>query len=291
MREGAAALTRRDDYLNRLSPFDRQVRLKTDRDVSPDEFTAFISTHVRPWTDEEVERLTALLQELAEKLRPWKLNLPPVIQLVKTSGREEAGAAYCRGAAIVLPQNLVDNRRGNIKKILPHEVFHILSSHNPKLRRRLYAIIGFRPSNEVSLPEALRARRITNPDAPLNNYYITADDGSEWMPVLVSKSDRYDPAAGGSLFTYLDFKLMQLAGDAEHRRPAMKDGMPILVEPSALPDYARQIGDNTKYIIHPEEILADNFVHLVDGRSDLPNPEIVDQMGQVLRAESRSRRE
>ncbi len=286
VREGAAALARRDDYLDRLSPFDRQVRLKTDRDVSPDEFAAFVSSHVRPWTDEEIARLTTLLEELAGKLRPWKLKLPPVILLIKTTGQEEGGAAYCRGAAIVLPQNMVDNRRGDIKKILPHEVFHVLSSHNPELRRRLYAIIGFRPSNEVQLPEPLRARKITNPDAPLNNYYITADGGTtEWMPVLISKSARYDPARGGSLFSYLDFKLMQLADDAGIRRPALKDGKPILVEPLDVPDYGRQIGQNTKYIIHPEEILADNFVHLVDGRIDLPTPRIVEEMGGVLQGD------
>ena len=49
-----------------------------------------------------------------------------------------------------------------------------------------------------------------------------------------------------------------------------------------MPGYAAQIGDNTKYIIHPEEILADNFVFLLDGRIDLPTPRVVEAMGNVL---------
>ena len=34
---------------------------------------------------------------------------------------------------------------------------------------------------------------------------------------------------------------------------------PVLLDPEDLPDYHRRIGRNTNYIIHPDEILADNF--------------------------------
>jgi hypothetical protein len=286
--EGIAALTRRDDYIRQLSPFDRQVRLRTDRDVSEQEFLGFTAGHVRPWTADEIARLTPMLEALGEKLRPWKLPLPPEILLVKTSGEEEGRAAYCRGNAIVLPQNMLDQQPSRLPKILPHEVFHVLSSHNPELRKKLYATIGFQPTGEVQFPEALRPRKITNPDAPLNNYAITTESPAGpvvWMPVLISKSARYDAARGGNLFNYLDFKLMQLQRDGDTCRPALRDGQPVLVEPSSVPGYAQQIGDNTKYIIHPEEVLADNFVFLLGGRIDLPTPRIVEAMGNVLQGE------
>jgi hypothetical protein len=51
-----------------------------------------------------------------------------------------------------------------------------------------------------------------------------------------------------------------------------------------VPGYDAQIGANTKYVIHPEEILADNFVFLVDGRIDLPTPRVVEAMGRILQA-------
>ncbi len=167
--------------------------MRTDRDVSEQEFLGFIAGHVRPWTAAEIARLTPMLEALGEKLRPWKLPLPPEILLVKTSGEEEGRAAYCRGNAIVLPRNMLDQQPSRLPKILPHEVFHVLSSHNPELRKKLYATIGFRPTGEVQLPEALRPRKITNPDAPLNNFAITIESPSgpvEWMPVLISKSAR-----------------------------------------------------------------------------------------------------
>ena len=56
----------------------------------------------------------------------------------------------------------------------------------------------------------------------------------------------------------------------------------MLLDPDDVPGYHEQIGRNTRYIIHPEEILADNFVFLLDGRIDLPTPRVVEQMGKVL---------
>ena len=286
VREGIAAITRVDDYIRQLSPFDRQARLKTDRVVSEQEFLAFVAQNVMPWQDDEIRRLTMLFEAVREKIGPWKLNLPPVILLVKTSGQEEGGAAYCRGPAIVLSQNMLSGLPDRLKIVLPHELFHVLSSHNPALREALYETIGFKACNEVPLPPGLRDAKITNPDAPVNNHYITCNLNGrdvELMPVLLSKTTRYDSQRGGTMFSYLDFKLMVLATDDDGtRRPAIADGRPTLLDPATVPGYHEQIGRNTKYIIHPEEVLADNFVFLLDGRIDLPSPRVVERMGRVL---------
>ncbi len=195
--EGIAAVTKRDDYIRQLSPFDRQVRPQTDQPVSEAQFLEFTAGHVLPWTEADVARLTPLVREMAAKIKPWNLPLPPVVLLVKTDGLEEGRAAYCRGPAIILPRNMVEGSTAKLATILPHELFHVLSNQNPALRKTLYATIGFQPCNEVALPESLAARKITNPDAPLNNHYITVtQDGKplELMPVLFSKSPRYEAA-------------------------------------------------------------------------------------------------
>lgn len=288
VRAGVEALTRRDDYITGMSPFDRQVRPRTDHDVSEEEFLAFVAGHVMPWTDEDVHKLTPLVEDLARKASPWKLKLPSVVLLVKTTGREEGGAAYCRGPAIVLPQNMIGGSTARLAKILPHELFHVLSSHHSELRDALYATIGFRPSNEVQLPEPLRSRKISNPDAPVIRHTISvAQDGRqmEIVPVLYSNAPRYDAARGGNLFSYLTFKLMQVENSGGQWRPVLVDGNPVLYDPADVPGFHEQVGRNTRYIIHPEEILADNFVFLLDGRIDLPTPRIIEQMGNVLQAE------
>jgi hypothetical protein len=60
-------------------------------------------------------------------------------------------------------------------------------------------------------------------------------------------------------------------------------GDPILLDPKQTPSFHQQIGSNTKYILHPDEILADNFMHLMMQKPDLPNPEIVNEMAEQLK--------
>ena len=187
--EGVAAITARDDYIQRLSPFDRQVRPQTDRAVSEEEFLAFLAQHVIPWTDQDIARIRPIVADIARQIEPYELPLPSVILLVKTTGGEEARAAYCRGPAIVLPQNIVSG--GRLAQILPHELFHVLSNQNPDLRRALYATIGFEPTDEVSLPDTLAPRKITNPDAPRNDSFVTVTHNGqqiELMPVLYANA-------------------------------------------------------------------------------------------------------
>lgn len=203
--EGVAALAVRDDYIQQLSPFDLQVRTRTPQPVSEEEFVAFLGKHVIPWTDRDVETLRPLVADVARKIAPWKLPLPSVILLVKTTGGEEGAAAYCRGPAIILPRNMVEGSTARLANIFPHELFHVLSNQNPDLRKALYATIGFQPCNEVALPPSLAELKITNPDAPRNNHYITvAQNGqpTELMPVLVAKMP-FNAASGGNLFSYL----------------------------------------------------------------------------------------
>lgn len=275
-----------DRFLESLSPFDRQARVETDRAVSPDEFVTFVREHAREWTAEEREKLTAVAARLREKLAAFHLPFPPAVWLIKTTGREEGGAAYCRRHAVVLPASKLAGESTSLERLLTHELFHILSSHQPRLRQRAYAFIGFDSISPPTLPPAWSARRITNPDAPRLDAVIHVNHAGERLsttPLLYSSQPAFDPQRGGPFFKYLEFRLLVLENVGQSWQPRMRDGLPWLLDPSAVPDYGRQIGNNTKYILHPDEILADNFVHLVHRTPDLPNPEIVARLGELLR--------
>ncbi len=289
--EGAAALRVRDDYIQQLSPFDLQVRTRTPQPVSEEQFVTFLAQHVLPWTERDIAALRPLVEDLARKIAPWKLPLPGVILLVKTTGGEEGAAAYCRGPAIILPRNMIEGSQTRLASIFPHELFHVLSNQNPDLRQALYATIGFEPCNEVPLPTPLAALKITNPDAPRNNHYITVTQEGrtmELMPVLIAKSP-FNPTSGGNLFSYLQFRLMELENVDGRRQARIVNGQPVLHDPDAVPDYHEQIGRNTKYIIHPEEVLADNFVYLINGRQELASPRVVAGMAEVFKAAAAER--
>jgi len=283
--EGIRTLTERDRFVASFSPFDRQVRVRSDKEVPEDVYLEFVGKQVVAWEAEQIEKLSPIVATVRRKLAPFKLDFPPAVLLVQTTGREESGAAYCRGNAVVLPRNMTQRAGKSLERILTHELFHILSSHNPELRKRLYAIVGFSPCTEIQLPASLRARKITNPDAPVCEHYMEVQHGDSPVkvaPILFSSRKRYDASRGGSLFQYLTFRLMVVEQDGDKWMSVEKNGEPVLLEAGDVPTFSEKIGRNTSYIIHPEEVLAENFVLVVNNKTDVPTPRIVAEMRNVL---------
>ena len=182
---------------------------------------------------------------------------------------------------------MIRQKENGLRRLLAHELFHVISTQNPELRRDLYAIIGFTMVKPIALPAALRDRVITNPDAPQLDAVIALKlaDGEQIsaVPILVAKVDKFDPAAGKSLFELMQFKLLVVAKHDDQWQAVEQDGQPRLLEPRGLRVLCEQIGKNTGYIIHPDEILADNFAHLVMQSDKLPTPAIVDKMHARLK--------
>lgn len=286
--EGRKILTTRDDFVVRLSPFDRAARVGTDKDVSEEEYFRFVSGNVLPWTPQDKAVVESAWSALEPKLEQMALPLPQKIILIETTGREEGGAEYTRANAIVLPQSSLDaSHRDSVEAILAHELFHVLSRADPELRDKLYAAIGFQPCGEVAFPAELASRKITNPDAPKNDHCIRVQtsQGAVWaVPILFSRTSRYDAAKGGPFFDYLEFKLLvvQRTGSSATARATYDVAHPVLLDVNQVSGFYEQVGRNTDYIIHPEEILADNFKLLLLGRTNVPSPQILRKMAAIL---------
>jgi len=278
--EDREILTRRDDFIRALSPFDRAVRLKMRRAVPERELLAHISKQVLPFSEKERERLKAAFRSLREKTSGFRYQLPSTITIIKTTGNEEAGAAYCRGNAIVFPANMLNGP--GLERTALHELFHIVTRNNPDLRKSLYGVLGFLPCNEIEVPEELKEIKITNPDAARNNFYIELEYSGRKVPVipiLLSSSKTYE---GGNLFRYLRLKFLVLGKKGSRWMPLYRDGKAWLLEGEVMPSYLARIGSNTSYIIHPEETLAENFVLLVNRAEGVPTPRILQEMRNLL---------
>src|SRR4030042_3306204 len=104
---GREILGQKDDFVGRMSPFDRAARMKTDQAVSEKQYLAFVAGEVLPWNEDERTRLETGLQGVERGLMGLALALPETVCLIKTTGNEEGGAAYTRGHAIVLPRSLL----------------------------------------------------------------------------------------------------------------------------------------------------------------------------------------
>jgi hypothetical protein len=268
-----------DGFTQATGDLERRLRLKSAEAVAEAELLKYASEQTTDWTEVESERIGKAVEACREHLAQWKLPLPKKIPLIKTNGRDEGGAAYTRREAVILPQSMLGSG-ASLEPLLLHELFHVLSRPNPELRRELYAIVGFEPCGQGKFPEELERRKITNPDAPTYDYAITLEiEGvaGKYVPIILTREA--DPQHGFSIQS-LDFKLLQIESDGEHWQPLLKDEQPVLL-PINTPAYEARIGRNTQYTIHPEEVLADNFMLLMQGKT-VPSPEILEKLGAVL---------
>lgn len=280
-------LTAPDDFLRSLSPFDRSVRLKTQRPVSDAEFLTHVAGSVRDWTEPEKRRVKEVFDGLPPALWSLQTPLPETILFIKTTGDEEGRAPYTRRNAIVFAQGFVDTVERR-RSLLVHELFHILLRAHPGLRERLYASIGFLSCPAPALPAGLADRRITNPDGPRNDHCIrvTVDGEPVWaVPVIYSRSAAYEAASGGELRDYLQVGLLLAGRDGPQGGPGplRRGEEPRVVDMVKRPaGYLAQVGSNTTYDFHPEEILAENFAQIVLGQTDVPSPEVHQRMARLL---------
>jgi hypothetical protein len=278
--EAAEILTRKDDFIQRLSAFDRAARMKTDRTVSAEEFLAFVKASASSWTDAEKGKVEAAINQIRPALEALSLPLPKTIALLKTTGTEEGHAFYTRDTAIVFPEaQLSATNAPPLKRTIAHELFHILSRENPAMREAFYQAIGFTPCPEVQLPAPLQPRKITNPDAPRNDHCIPLRvDGREVaaVPILLSATEKYDTQRRGEFFSYMQLQFLTL----ESRSGDLSGGE--VVPPSRVSGFFEQVGRNTDYVIHPEEILAENFALLILNEQKVASPAILQRMREIL---------
>jgi hypothetical protein len=283
--ESRLLLGTRDAFVAAMGAYDRSARTGRRGAVTEAEFLEYAAAQALDWQPADVARLTQSLAKISTQLRRLKLPLPKQVWLVKTTGREEAETPYTRGHAIVLPQQYLTVAVAEIERVLIHELFHVISRHIPERRDVLYSIVGFLDCGPLTWPPELESRRITNPDAPDNTYCITLKRNGApltFYPVLFAKEDAYDPALPGTFIERMVFQLLAVMGSGVTWTPGRAGKSLVLLDPADVPEYFTAIGMNTRYIIHPEEILADNFISLVRNERNVRTPQVLDELEWIL---------
>src|SRR4030095_244472 len=119
-----------------------------------------------------------------------------------------------------------------------------------------------------------------------NRVQVKGED--RWaVPILYSSSERYDEGKGGDFFDYLRFELLLLDDQSSgaNGSPSHDSKNPTSVPVNRVAGFFEKVGRNTSYIIHPEEILAENFTILILGSNKTPSPEIISKMRSILAEE------
>jgi hypothetical protein len=156
-----------------------------------------------------------------------------------------------------------------------HELFHVYSRLNPGKRTELYQLIGFTSLgyDQLELPKKLSERVLHNPDGAdfAQKISLKLEDGStiQAVPIIYANEAGYNQAKK-AFFAYLEFNLFEIKEGKKGKWTVQvaRDGYSSTLNLRELPDFFRQIRNNTGYIIHPDEILADNFTFVMQKQTN-----------------------
>ena len=279
---GRALLMQDDEWMAATSDFQRRAVMNSAVPVTLDGFRRWNGEAVQPWTAAQRARWSEALARIAPGMAALRIPLPREVWLVASNGQESAGAPYTRGNAVVLTGR--SGPPGYDAMLMAHELWHVAARHAPPLASRLYAEIGFEPMAELSFPAAWAPVRIANPDAPGNRHAmrLPLPGRTAWVtPVLVAARTALQP--GESFFSVTDVRLLEVepgAGGAA-TQAVLRNGEPAWHPARSTPEYLKQLGGNTGYVIHYEEAMADNVALLATGVPPR-NPELLARIKAAL---------
>lgn len=270
----------KDGFFENITPLDMSIQMKfslngtESRDVLLESYRSFLQTEVVDFSEDEKTFLKKVMLRAMNLCNSMSANLVPgPVRLIKTRGNHYGdGAFYTREKCIVIPDSDLDHlNEDKFLAILLHELSHIINRYTPELRDQLYHTIGFEKiiSNEEQLmiPEPLKSHLLSNPDGLQMQYAIrlAKPDGTLFwaLPLIHCPYDHYS-ADVNLFFGHLKFELFELDQKANGRFEVVtnQEGQSTL-HIQEFQDFFEKIGDNTQYIIHPDEIIAENFYMMI----------------------------
>jgi hypothetical protein len=278
--EGKQLIEQHDSYTNILTKFDLQAKVKTTEEVNVLGYIENAKKYIYNWQYHEIEYLKKVIANTENKIKEINFNfeLPDKIFLIKSAMHEEGNAnGFTRSNFIVLNFNSLSLH------LFEHELFHIISRYNADKIEKAYNILGFNKCNEVEIPKEIIDFKITNPDAPFNNYYISVkycDANVEAIMLLYSKTHY----SGGRFFKYVNKGLMLIEGETNNKKAILENGTPKIIDYKDATDLYDQIGKNTSYNIHQEEVSADHFIMALNRETNLPNQNLIIELTKVLQS-------
>jgi len=256
-----------EGYFDKIRVLDMQIQMNStsrgDRNTLLKDYKKHLQSSVMEWKPDEQQFVANIMKkafDLVKKVSP-KAFPDEIIMIKNNMNHYGEGVFYTREKAIVIPLNTLEMKdSADFLKTMIHEVFHIYSRYNTAKRDELYKKIGYSKIAPPKIPAILERRILLNPDGVDFNYQInvkrkTTGQGIIAMPIIFSKMLNFSPDKT-DFFDYLQFYLFEVSnGEVQVTRNGDST-----VRIKNITDFYEKIGTNTQYIIHPDEVLADNFV-------------------------------
>lgn len=274
-----AAITKdeKENFFYLVTPLDMSIQMKKNFDASTprkeivEGYKSFLKTDVLDFTKDEMEYVNEIFKEayeMSNKVSPT--IFPKEIKLIKTHANHYGqGAYYTRENCIIIPKDELDlrNKEGFLETMF-HEISHIYTRYRPKKQKALYKLIGFSNIGNMSnllIKDELKSRILLNPDGVNFAYHIELNEKSgrpySAIPIIKSNETQYIDSKN-DFFEYIDFSLYKI--NIQHAVKVQTDATGnTTINMDNVPDFFEKITTNTGYIIHPDEIIADNFMYIM----------------------------
>lgn len=280
---GAAYLTKDpvDGFFDLVNPIDIAIQLKDssmnmeDRSAALDDYRKSFYNEVLSPTEEEKAKLHKIFDELFENCNNLNPSLlPDTIRLIVVKGDHYGSSTfYTRGNAIVTSRNSLNKMElKNFKLVMYHELSHIILRYHAPLRHELYSLIGFTEIKaDIEIAENFKKQILYNPDG-VNIHYgidiaVSEEESYTFIPVIFSLYESFKSETP-TFFGYLNFKLLPIEKSGSGFRLMSPEETSNWDYGKIMQKYFEKITMNTQYIIHPDEIIADNFMYLFREESE-----------------------
>lgn len=281
--EGKDLLLSNKAYYAGFSQNDLDFKMQK-KGATMDEYQAFAGEQVLEFTDADKKMIDQHLDEMAANLAENGYALPPLdeIVFVKTTMKEEASAeGYTHGTTIYLAAKLLDqsgdatvggNPELHFRETLWHEIFHCLTRKNPDFRADMYRLIHFTMHDtDFVLPPSVMEYHISNPDVEHQDASaVFSIDGNDVECFCDFVTTRHFEKEGDYFFDCHSTALVPI------------DGRDVYYTPEQATNFYEVFGNNTDYVVDPEECMAENFAFALtygaagkDG-SGYKSPEIIE---------------
>ncbi len=285
-----------DHFFEKVNDLDMSIQMNkkfedgTSHRNILNEYIAFLQKDVSSFTKNEKEFVNDCLKEVISTCKVLNINtLPSDLFLIKSKAKQYGeGTWYTRESCIVIPYDALNKRdKAEFVSTMYHEIFHCYSRANPEKRAELYALIGFKATTkQLNMPSALKNRILLNPDgvnfATKIDLVQSPDKTISAFPILYA-SEYQVIAKKKTFFEYMSFGLFEAIDEAPHIDVMTKsDGYSSTLSIKDQPDFMRQIRDNTQYIIHPDEVLADNFMFVCNSIKEPKSLDKFSAEGKIL---------
>lgn len=262
----------KEGFFESITAIEIQIQMKRESAFSTlqearQHYKEFLKGQVSNWTDSEKLLMAEVMNLALKNISALSKSISPdSLLLIKIkTGHYGNDVYYTRENCIFIPENIFKDFDAERQlPVMLHEIFHIISRYNPIFKDKMYSLIGFERTNkEVRLPSNLEDKLLTNPDGFSMNHMITLTDRNnrqiKAIPLISSKHAGFR-ADWTDFFDYLNFDLFEVMEENGTLKVKTTENGQSTIQLEYTPSFFTKIKDNTQYIIHPEEIMADNFM-------------------------------